>query len=403
LVGRCFNCLWSDHVAAACTFAARCLRCHREGHQARFCKRPRSPDPPGRSELRIIPRTQEMGVAEDELANTLVARVGGAVPGVSIAQVASHFGRFFQVREQEALIRCYMLDGFLISFADGQVTDWVLHALQPSGADLMLVFQRWRCQSRAVFSPLRYKVLLSVENLLAHVWLVDSVQTILGSSCLVSEPSLHSVSRTDLSRFLVAAWAVHLDLISCEVECFVPELKAPSCEGLPPLLLRASELILSKRDALQFSVVIRLLEIHDFNLPSDSDDSQGSSGSSGADGLPRAGTTHLTPWPKIYNLAGGPSSSREPWPSLPRTGGGVSWSLPAMTAMCATCHVVLPMTLASPAPVAVARPPDGPQPDPACCCAVEKPTVCSVSDDPMLVEAQLPSVLELAPPPFSLC
>ncbi|OEL17342.1 hypothetical protein BAE44_0021639 [Dichanthelium oligosanthes] len=160
----------------------------------------------------------------------------------------------------------------------------------------------------------------------------------------------------------------------------------------------------------QFSVVVRILEIHDFNLPSDSDDSHGSSGSSGADGLPQAGTIHLAPWPKIYNLAGGPSSSGEPWPSLPRTGGGVSWSSPAKTALCAGCLAALPTASASPAPAAVTRSvgrTDGPSPfaalaslvDAACCCTTEQPTVCTVSElDPMMVEAQLP----MAPPSFVL-
>jgi hypothetical protein len=47
LVGRCFNCLCTNHVAAACTNPAHCLRCHREGYQAQTCKRPRSPDAAG--------------------------------------------------------------------------------------------------------------------------------------------------------------------------------------------------------------------------------------------------------------------------------------------------------------------------------------------------------------------
>ena len=42
LVGRCFNCLARDHVAAACRNPSRCLRCGNEGHQARNCKRGRA-------------------------------------------------------------------------------------------------------------------------------------------------------------------------------------------------------------------------------------------------------------------------------------------------------------------------------------------------------------------------
>jgi hypothetical protein len=48
LVGRCFNCLETGHVAAACRNPSRCLRCRREGHRSKFCRRSRAPvSPPG--------------------------------------------------------------------------------------------------------------------------------------------------------------------------------------------------------------------------------------------------------------------------------------------------------------------------------------------------------------------
>jgi hypothetical protein len=47
LVGKCFNCLRSGHVAVDCTNAAQCLHCHKEGHQAWSCKRPRLTDAGG--------------------------------------------------------------------------------------------------------------------------------------------------------------------------------------------------------------------------------------------------------------------------------------------------------------------------------------------------------------------
>jgi hypothetical protein len=42
LVSRYFSCLRPDYIAANCLNLARCLRWHREGHQARSYKRPRS-------------------------------------------------------------------------------------------------------------------------------------------------------------------------------------------------------------------------------------------------------------------------------------------------------------------------------------------------------------------------
>jgi hypothetical protein len=50
LVGRCFNCLHQDHVAAGCPNATCCFRCHREGHYVRVCMKPRSPDTVGPSQ-----------------------------------------------------------------------------------------------------------------------------------------------------------------------------------------------------------------------------------------------------------------------------------------------------------------------------------------------------------------
>jgi hypothetical protein len=38
LIGRWFNCLWTDHMVVVCPNAAHCLRFHREGHQAHPCK-----------------------------------------------------------------------------------------------------------------------------------------------------------------------------------------------------------------------------------------------------------------------------------------------------------------------------------------------------------------------------
>jgi hypothetical protein len=44
----------------------------------------------------------------------------------------------------------------------------------------------------------------------------------------------------------------------------------PFVERMQPLFLGSSEIVHSKCDTLQFRVFIRILEIHDFNLPSDS-------------------------------------------------------------------------------------------------------------------------------------
>jgi hypothetical protein len=73
LVGHCFNWLRPDHVTAACSFVAHCLRCHREGHQARAYKRPQSPDAAGplpRRPLIVVlnPLSADVALAEPKAA-----------------------------------------------------------------------------------------------------------------------------------------------------------------------------------------------------------------------------------------------------------------------------------------------------------------------------------------------
>jgi hypothetical protein len=108
---------------------------------------------------------------------------------------------------------------------------------------LVLIFQRWRRQSGALFAPLRYKVLLIVDNITAHIWSVQMVQEIIGSSCLIFEPALTSAEGSDLSQFMVVAWVVDPDLIPQEVGCVIPELEGSSVVGESPLFLRAPEMI----------------------------------------------------------------------------------------------------------------------------------------------------------------
>jgi hypothetical protein len=134
----------------------------------------------------------------------------------------------------------------------------------------------------------------------------------------------------DMSQFLVAAWARHPDLIPNEVGGIVPEPVKPFMERAPSLFLKDSELIHSKCDTLQFRVLIRVIEAHDYSIPVDSDDDVSeSSDDSGSDGIPGPEpslSTSLHPWPRIYRLAGDLSLLGEAWSSLPCHGGGVAWS-----------------------------------------------------------------------------
>ncbi|KAG2569883.1 hypothetical protein PVAP13_7NG446101 [Panicum virgatum] len=79
LVGRCFNCLSHEHIAARCTFPSRCLRCEREGHSARYCKRGRS-GAPSRNLGRPFRR---IGACRDAAAAALLGRHGRSAASAS--------------------------------------------------------------------------------------------------------------------------------------------------------------------------------------------------------------------------------------------------------------------------------------------------------------------------------
>jgi hypothetical protein len=113
------------------------------------------------------------------------------------------------VAADEARARCSWLDDFLVLFNDISVVDKVLHAPMPTGDEFSLFFWCWRQQSWVLFSPLRYKVLLAIDNLPAHVWSPKIVQTIIDSFCLGFEITLASLNREDLSRFFVVTWSIH--------------------------------------------------------------------------------------------------------------------------------------------------------------------------------------------------
>jgi hypothetical protein len=156
---------------------------------------------------------------------------------VSASAIGRHLNLFYHVREQDIRIYRYKFTSFLLTFSDRSLADRVLHAAALMGTDLMLVFQRWQWLMGALLSSLRCKVLLMIENIPAHLWSVDTACTILGTSCIVSEASPRSWNRIDMSRFLVEAWAAHLDFIPMEVGCIVLEPELPFIGRAPPLFL----------------------------------------------------------------------------------------------------------------------------------------------------------------------
>jgi hypothetical protein len=213
-----------------------------------------------------------MTATEDEHQSALVAFVGGARPATYPDQVAAYLLQHHGIPLGDAQIHRYWARSFLTSFRDDQMEDHVLHATPPIGAALVLIFGRYRRQQGALFSPLRFKVLLALDNVPTHVWLLDTMQVVVKSSCLIFDMAPSFADGSDTSHYRMAASAVHPDLIPMEGGCAFPKPGQPFLEREPPLFISASKVIHSKQDTLQLLVFIRVVEIHDLSIPTDSDD-----------------------------------------------------------------------------------------------------------------------------------
>jgi hypothetical protein len=128
-----------------------------------------------------------------------------------------------------------------------------------------------------------------------------------------------------MSNFLVVAWALQPELISSEVGCAIPEPVEPFVERAPPVFLRSSEIIYSKCVTLQFRVLIQILDIHVFHIPSDSNGDSSSRGDSSSEYYPDYDPDHGFQQPWLYRL----TSFQPGWGSLviiALTGDDTSWS-----------------------------------------------------------------------------
>jgi hypothetical protein len=103
----------------------------------------------------------------------------------------------------------------------------------PTGAEFILRFHRWSCQSRELFKPLHCKVLLAIDNIPTHLWLMEIVQTIIGLAYQSFKLALASTNKEDMSQFFIVAWAMHPNHIPNDMGCAIPESEE-RLTGLPP-------------------------------------------------------------------------------------------------------------------------------------------------------------------------
>jgi hypothetical protein len=187
-----------------------------------------------------------------------------------------------------------------------------------------------------LFKPFKCKVLILVSNVPVHVWSVEVIQAILGSSCLVFDVDPRSRDELEMDNFIVVAWASDPELILTGIGFSIPELVNLPEVGVTPLFLWASEIIHSLCNLLHYHAIVNVLEIHDFSTPLSSDSEGGRRGSDSGpddDGYPGyyQGHNFLDSWSVVRCYATGARPSGLPWPSLPSIGNNVSDGMGATT------------------------------------------------------------------------
>ncbi|KAG2582472.1 hypothetical protein PVAP13_6KG412100 [Panicum virgatum] len=281
---------------------------------------PPSPKPFGdpsrrpRSELCVVPRSQEIDATEARPAScALVALVGGIRPAVSPLQVGMLLEEFFSVQHAEYTVYRFEPEDFLVEFTSAAVADRILHAHYPAKAPFQLIWKRWRRQAMASFASLRFRVLIEFRGIPAHARNITTATILLDTSCsdLVEAPP--ELVGDDRKKFFVCAWCIHPDLVPQEKMIFIQEPPEQYVET--GLFLRPHEIIHSKHDGLWYRVHIRIVELQDWNLSSDSSDDGTPPDNFDNDEDEYPGfeqRCHSKPWPKRTRFDDGAGSSADP-------------------------------------------------------------------------------------------
>lgn len=257
---------------------------------------PTCPEPGATPEFVVIPRSASMEAEEARLGRALVATVGGSRPVVSASQVQQYLLSQHGVSADRCSVHRFHPEDFLVFFKVAADCDRVLLGAPPTSPPFRLVWKRWVRQSMASPLVMRHRVLIILRGLPAHAWSLDVAQRVLGSSCAQLQPTRKTALKQDLSKFVLAAWCVHPDLIPRARTIWVQDPIPPHEPGI--LHLKPHEVMHTRLDGLMYDVQVELVEVQDwFVRPEpvihpDNGDSDGSFGEEDDD------EDSGGPWPK---------------------------------------------------------------------------------------------------------
>lgn len=178
---------------------------------------------PPSAELCILHRTPDIDLNKQVLQRALVATVGGNRPLVSVDQVRDHICHCFGVLPDKFSVHLHQPEDFLLLFQNTPDMLRVLCDPTPASTAFRLIFKLWRRQSHASYYPLEHTVRLDISGIPAHLWLLSTAQTVVGSSCLITAMAPETESNADLTAFKVLATCTHPERMPTEKKIVVPE------------------------------------------------------------------------------------------------------------------------------------------------------------------------------------
>jgi hypothetical protein len=215
----------------------------------------------------------------------------------------------YGIPRESFVVKRFQPEDFIIIFSFFDDMLWILHD-PPPVATFSLILKHLRRQLTASVESMCFKIQLTIHGISAHAWNHSTGRQLLPPACSHVCPFESALARVDLRVFTAEAWCVHPDLIPCERLMFILESDEVHIRG-PPLFLEPKEVIHLSQPALWYRVFIDIVEVEDWQPPSES--STGLDSDSSADGILGSRVSGFShPWPKRIRLpaseGGGPDS-----------------------------------------------------------------------------------------------
>jgi hypothetical protein len=160
----------------------------------------------------ILEFSDDMAREEANLRRALFVTIVGTRPIVTDSEVIDEVAHSFNIKTEDMKIHQTKPEDFLLFLPDEATATRVLNDGKIlKGPRFSLIFKRWTRCSHASSSIMPGLVDIEIRGIPEHAWFLSTAKSILTDSCLIAEVHPDSLSKRELSSFVVRAW------------CFNPE------------------------------------------------------------------------------------------------------------------------------------------------------------------------------------